>query len=394
MVDEKKILPGGCKLLDNQQMFKIGVTKQAIKVACPLCGNKLDIFNINEINLRFLEERVKDKTIDETVTLARIVWNNFPKLRLDVDSRAVIDELLKNVQKQVNNTLTPIDMIVKNINPLTEKLSGLTQKLPENIKNEFVETNRQLATQLRTIQDVSSKAVDPVQKQIKDLTDTINQLINKPTSKGKVGENILSYCWQETFIKDKVEIKGGAGQPDVIITPFLNFNGIRYGQKIIVERKAGKQIYNGKHLDETIAHAKAEGARYAMLIYDSTLNLVSLEKPFYLTIDNEVVIAVGDIETGGWRTAREVFEVFQSLTLKKENIKEEFDITKIQRIVEEMQSINGQIESLRKHNNCAINNCEKVRDDIAKLEGTLTAYQQKLKNHLFHQRSSKIVNAL
>ncbi len=363
------------------------LSKQDIRVRthvniteCPLCGNKTDIFDISDTNLRFLEERFKDKTIDEAITLARIAWNNFPRLRLAADSRAVIDELLRSIQEQVNRTMAPIDMIIKNINPLIQKLAELTQKLPEGVRKEFAETNMQLTEGLKAMQDVSSKVADPVQKQIKELTDTINQLINKPTSKGKVGEITLSQCWQETFIKDKVEIKGGAGQPDIIITPYLNFIGSRYGQKIIIERKAGKQMYNGDHLDKTIAHAKAEGARYAMLIYDSPSNLVSLEKPFYLTIDDEVIVAIGDIETGGWRTAREAFEIFQSLTLNNEDMTKEFDIVKIERTVEEMQNINEQIELLRKHNNCAINNCEKVRDDIGKLEKIVTSYQQKLKD--------------
>jgi uncharacterized coiled-coil DUF342 family protein len=129
----------------------------------------------------------------------------------------------------------------ENIHPLTEKLAELTQKLPDNIKAEFTDTNKELAEKLKAIEDATVKATEPVQKQIRDLTEAINELVNKPTSKGKAGEKILSERWQETFIKDKIELKGGPGQSDLIIVPYLSFNGGVYGEKIVVERKAGKQ---------------------------------------------------------------------------------------------------------------------------------------------------------
>jgi peptidoglycan hydrolase CwlO-like protein len=110
-----------------------------------------------------------------------------------------------------------------------------------------------------------------------------------------------------------------------------------------------------------------------------------LQTPFYLTIQNDTVIAIADMETGGWKTARETFEVFQSVLNNVTDIQNDVDIAKVQKTVEDMQRINGLIEKLRKHNNSAIQGCEKVREDITKLERTIIQYQQKLRGLLSPQ---------
>ncbi len=77
----------------------------AASIKCPLCGNETNNFNICDDNLRFLEQRFHDNNLDQSITLANIVWNNFPGLRLNADSKTLIDGLLKGVQEQVTNAL-------------------------------------------------------------------------------------------------------------------------------------------------------------------------------------------------------------------------------------------------------------------------------------------------
>jgi len=417
------------------------MTKQSMSyphldlAVCPICGNKSDTYNISEVNVRFLQERLMDMTLDETITLARITWNTtLPGARLPSESKAVIDGLVRDIQEQVNATLAPIDMILKNIAPLIEKLENLINKVPEDIRNEFAQTNKELTEGLREIQQIATKTpleminetihpiagrLDeliqklpdgirkeftelntqlhdklkdiqevaqkmnvPIQKQLKELNDMLSKLINKPTAKGQLGQRILAECWQEKFVKDIVEVKGGPGASDLIVIPYLGFNGGMYCQKIVVERKAGKQRYHGNHLHEAIKHAKNEGSTYVMLVYDKQENLLETQRPIQVLIHDDIIVAVSDMETGSWRTAREAFEVFQSIIGDPTKMEGEVDFAEVQRTLEDMQVINEQIEKLRNYNNRAINNCEKVRENIAKLEKTILKYQLRLKELL------------
>jgi hypothetical protein len=282
-------------------------------------------------------------------------------------------------------------MITKMVYPLSEKLEELTAKLPEDVKKEFYEINMQLNEKLKSIHEAATSATEPVQRDVKELSDTINQLINKPSSKGLVNEETLKLSWQEVFVKDKTFKKGGAGQADLVVIPYLQLRGTRFGQKIILERKAGRQKYCGTHLQEAIEHTKAEGSHYVILVYDTASNLLEVQRPFYLTMLDGIVTAVTDVETGGWKTAREVFEVFQSvLPNDASDNAGKLDIEKLQRTIDEMATINQQIETLRKCNNSTLSNCEKARTLINKLEELIAAYQEKLRDQLCNQNTPQI----
>ena len=355
----------------------------AVLKKCPICGSEASNLNINEDNLRFLEQRFHDNNLDQAITLANIVWNNFPGLRLNADSRTLINGMLKGVQEQVTYALTPLEMITKMVYPLSEKLEELIEKLPEGVKNEFCEINLQLTEKLKLIHEAATSATEPVQRDLKELNDTINQLINKPGSKGLVNEETLKLSWQEIFVKDKTFKKGGPGQPDLVIIPSLQLNGKGFGQKIVVERKAGKQKYCGTHFQETVEHTKAEGSTYGILVYDALANLLEVQRPFYVSMAQSVIIAVTDVESGGWKTAREIFEVFQSvLPNDASDNASKINIGKLQRTIDDIATINQEIESLRKCNNSALSNCEKARTSINKLEELITSYQEKLRELL------------
>jgi hypothetical protein len=350
---------------------------------CPICGSETVNFNISEDNLRFLEQRFHDNNLDQAITLTSIAWNNFPGLRLNADSRTLINGLLKGVQEQVTNALTPLDMITKMVYPLSEKLEELIATLPEGVKKEFCEINLQLTEKLKLIHEAATSATEPVQRELKELNDTINQLINKPVSKGLVNEETLKLSWQEVFVKDKTFKKGGPGQPDLVIIPSLQLNGKGFGQKIVVERKAGRQKYCGTHFQEAIEHTKAEGSTYGILVYDAPSNLLEVQRPFYVSMSQSVIIAVTDIESGGWKTARQIFEVFQSvLPSDAADNASKIDIGKLQRTIDEIATVNQQIETLRKCNNSALSNCEKARTLINKLEELIMVYQEKLRELL------------
>lgn len=358
---------------------------------CPICGNKTPNFNVGESSVRFLQQRLYDNTLDQAIALSKIVWESFPGLRLNADSKEIINNLLRGIQDQVTSTLKPLDIIANVVGSLSEKLEELIGTLPDGVKKEFCEMNFQLTEELKSIREAAASATEPVQRDLKELNDTINQLINKPVSKGLVNEETLRLSWQEVFVKDKTLKKGGAGQADLVIIPHLEINGKSFGQKIVVERKAGRQKYCGTHLQEAIEHMKAEGAVYGILVYDNPSNLLEVQRPFYVSVTQEVIIAVTDVESGGWRTAREIFEVFQSvLPNGTADNASKLDLRKLRRTIDEIATINCQIETLRKCNNSALSNCEKARTLINKLEEALTGYQGKLRDLLCNQSTPQI----
>jgi hypothetical protein len=279
-----------------------------------------------------------------------------------------------------------MEMIAKMTSPLNQKLECLIDKLPEEVKNQFQEISMQLSHELRSVQEIATNSVLPVQRDVKQLSDSLNMLIFKPSVKGSVSEQTLEISWQEAFIRDQVSRQGGAGRPDITVVPFLD-SCARIGQKIIIERKSGKQKYCGSHLHETIQHIKNEGAKFGILVYDAPENLV--EKPILLTTIGDIFLAVCDVQTGGWKTSRHVFEAIQTVMPNIDANTFQVDIRKIEKTVEEMQCITVSIEIIRKTNNATIANCEKNQEQINKLEQLFFYYRQQLREHL----TSKIVSA-
>jgi gas vesicle protein/FtsZ-binding cell division protein ZapB len=356
---------------------------------CPLCGAANMPMTLNIQNVQFLAERAAEATLDECITMARIAWNNFPSLKLEAGSKELITEILKALQEQVNATLSPINQLSQTIMPLVDKLGGLTSKLPEDIRKEFSETNKQLSEQLKAFKEATDKSSQPVQQEIKSLSTTLAELIHKPIAKGTVAERTFGESWQEAFTKDQVKLIGGPGQPDLLVTPYLTFNGVRQGKKISLERKTGSQRYTAEHVIKGIEHAKLHGAPYCIIVYDTPENLTEQLRPIHVEVEDGIVTAVADFVTGGWKTVRQTFEVLQSLIPSNTpTTPETIDVPAIQRTVEEMQKLTATIESLRKHNNCALKNCDKAREDIAELEQGIIDYQQRLKE-LLSKKSSK-----
>ncbi len=84
---------------------------------CPICGSSFFELNVDTTNLNFLQARAKEGKINASISLARIVWENVPEMRLTSDSREVVDELSKtlvaNTQNQLNTILAPMKMFIE-----------------------------------------------------------------------------------------------------------------------------------------------------------------------------------------------------------------------------------------------------------------------------------------
>ncbi len=353
--------------------------------SCALCGGEqAELVALSEMNAEFLRERRTEGNLEEALTLARIAWNTFPAIRLDSTSKLLVSELLKSLQSEVAKTLTPIDGLGKSLLALSDKMSQLSDRLPESIRTEFKEANDKVAEQGRQIVDATLKAEDATRTEIRELGDTINELIHKPIQRGTVAEKTLAEVWQEAFVKDHVERVGGAGKPDIIVTPHIGNNGFRLGEPIVIERKAGKQKYSGQHLEQTVDHAKKTGSRWAVLVYDSEENLLDLQRPIYVTFEEGVAVMVTDVASAGWKTARQVIEIFQIL-FPRVDTPVKIDLQLVQRAVADLQKTNEYIVRLRRHASSAADSCEKIGEEIEGLENCIEAHKQKLRDLISKQ---------
>ncbi len=356
-------------------------------IICPLCGNRADNFSVSESNLRFLRSRIQEKNVNEALNICAAAWSAFPELRNHSDTRNIVDTLIGHIEQQFSRTLIPLETIAKTTTPLNLKIEQLTERLPEDMKSEFIETNKLLINELKLIQEATKQFAEPIQKDLKELQMWIGSLVNKPSVTGRVNELTLQMGWQEAFVKDKITRIGGAGRPDIVVAPYLEFGGSRYGSKIIVERKAGIQKYCGTHFAEAIAHTKAEGAKYCMIVYDSQDNLLMLQKPVCFSVSDGITLSVSDVQTGGWRTSRQVIEVIQvTLPADDTDAAPAINLKKLQVAVQQISNLNTQIDVLRKSNNLAITNCEKTRESINKLEQFIRCYQENIQSLLLEKR--------
>jgi len=355
---------------------------------CPICENHANKFAISDTNLNFLELRYQDKTLDDAISLSAIAWHNFPALRLSSDSRTVINALMKDIREEVTKALDPLEIFVQSVFPLSNKLQGLIDELPSNVKDEFCQINEQLSDRLKSIEQVTKSSNEPIQRDLKELFQFINLLTNKPIVKGSIGEETLALSWPEAFPMDSVSKRGGPGKSDMLISPCLEINGLKMGQKIAIERKSGQQRYSGAHLHEAVNHSKIEGARFCLLIYDSPQNLLESQKPLNLTMLDGVMVGVGDVQSASWRALRQLFGIMQTMLPNVDTSQSTFDVSKLKNTVEQMHSINLQIDVLRKSNISALCSCQKVQDSINQLEKIIVYYEELLKG-LLNPRCNK-----
>jgi hypothetical protein len=284
------------------------------QMKCPICGNIIHECSVDNINLSFLEERVKDVKINAAISLARIVWNNIPELRLTADSKAIVEGLFvavrQELQRQVNDVLRPIEVFARNF-PL------MIEKLPEDVRmdlqREFKETKAKLEEEFRLLREFAptfNNIVDAIKtvseniegitkKEIEnfkyDLKNKFRETLEKmgfpepeqmrllaqlvpsvlpllqellrfqkvPEDKGHRGELELLKEISEYFPEDECKPLGSSGDTDILAEP--RFNGMNLGGRVLIESKENHSGWSRSFLEQVQRHMKARGERLAIL---------------------------------------------------------------------------------------------------------------------------------
>ena len=410
------------------------------EITCPICGNKTvqNKILISENNLQFLCEHSSNSTLDEALTLLRILVERVPGMVLDVSSKKALEEYLREIQEQIARTVVnPIALLTDHANRLVEQLSELTEDVPSTVKSEFKEINRALTEKMESIEKnaagapltILNGAINPLMQkldrltevlpknlkeefgeelgklkdalaeikshveksngaigdEVRELGNNINSLINKPTERGRFGEAVLTRTWSAEFAQDIVDEKGGPGEPDMVVTPFLEMNGGDFGQRISIERKAGSQRYCGRHVEEASRHGRKNGAKQILLVYDNEANLPEEMRPMKIMFRSQerLIIAVACLDPRSWVTAREILEVFQILNpLEVSELRNEINLVELDKSISDIQAVNITLDKLRKSNNTMARCCETTRNCIQELEESIFAYQNRLKQAL------------
>jgi hypothetical protein len=340
-----------------------------IRGNCIFCdGGKRDV-NLTESNAHFLSTRISDGNIDEAITISRIAWTQFPMVKESADTKKIVETLLGGVQQTINaQILTPINTSVSGLNALMSAL----EKNPELIQKCSDETMQNIRAQLGQI-------ATSINGPIMQIHQMLSQLIYKPSVMGSVGEKALAEVWPGDFEKDIIKMFGGAGRDDFLVTPYLNNGFNRYGDRISVERKSGKQKYTGAHFEEAVRHSIERGATFSMLAYDTQDNL---PQKTMIAREKDVLVAVVDVESGTWKMAREIFEVLQREMASTKKTINEINIQAIQEVATDIGTIVKSTLVIRGKTAKLQNQTEKCKDEIdEELDEIKTAvgnYQKKL----------------
>jgi hypothetical protein len=342
------------------------------RLMCIFCESGKTAINFTESNKQFLSERVRDGNIDEAITISRIAWDNFPILKESADTKKIVEMLLKGVQQTINQQiLAPITTSISGLNVLTATL----EKNPELIQKCSERTIQTLNENIKQI--VAAINNGPTTVQIHQISEMLSQLIYKPNTKGSVGETILSEVWPQYFRQDIVDPLGGAGREDFLVTPYLN-NGIsRYGDRISIERKSGRQMYKGAHFREAVQHAIDKGASYAIIVYDTQENLP--QKTMFAK-EKGVLVAVVDLKSSMWKMAREIFEVLQKeLSTSKKEI-DEINVKTIQEVANDIGTIIECTSNIKGKATKIQDLSQKINEDAEEIKSAVKSCQNKLKS--------------
>jgi hypothetical protein len=340
-----------------------------VRVSCNFCEGGKRVINLIESNKHFISKRIIDGNIDEAITISRIAWDNFPKLKESADTKKIVETLLEGVQETINAQIfTPISTSISGLNALMSML----EKNPELIQKCSNETIQNLSGQL-------SQIVSSINGPMIQIQQMLSQLIYKPSVKGSVGERVLAELWPGDFEKDLIEMLGGAGREDFLVTPYLNTGFNRYGDRISVERKSGKQKYTGAHFEEAVRHSIERGATFSIIIYDAQESIL---QQTMITREKDVLVAVADIESGTWKIAREMFEFLQIEMASKKKTINEINIQAIQEVARDIGALVKYTSNIKGKTAKLLKQTEKYKletdGDLEEIRTALTNYQNKL----------------
>jgi hypothetical protein len=346
---------------------------------CPICGGTQQS-NISSVNAEFLRDRNAEGNVDDAITLCRVCWNNFPALRLSSDSKVVIEEFMTSTQRwleeQAKQVLDPISDLNRTLAATVTALSTLSTSLPEDLKPHLDVAIQQLDSKMQLAENALKTSLDGLRKDIGTIEEQFRKMTYKPTEKGQVGQTSTELAWIDMFPNDKVTLKGGPGESDLLVEPYIGDGKHGYlGSTISIERKAGKQSYKSGHLHEAVMHAKREGSKYIILIYDCYENLT--QRPIRIDRVNGILYAICEFESNSWKTARQLIGLLQE---REQAVDEEIDLATIRKTVEDIAQIEAAKAAIGRENEKAWKANDNIRQKhLPALDQALREYTTKLR---------------
>jgi len=412
------------RINDRGKKMAISQTK------CPICGNVIQKCSVDNINLGFLEERVKDGKINAAISLARIVWNNIPELRLTADSKAIVEGLFvavrQELQRQVNDVLRPIEVFTRNF-PL------LIEKLPEDVKmdlqREFKETKARLEEEFKLLREfaptfnniadaiktVSENIEDITRKEIEnfknDLTSKFRETLEKmgfpepeqmrllaqlvpsvlpllqellrfqkvPKEKGRHGELELLKEINEYFPEDECKPLGSSGDTDILAEP--RFNGMSLGGRVLIESKKNHSGWSRSFLEQVQRHMKVRGERLAILAVEV---MPSGANGFMVEPCSEGVILVSSRDNFRitYGALRAILIALQPFNTRQIDIKKILADKKIEEAITEAFQYHEYLKNIRKGAQRIISNAKNIAQNADDMDNSLKRCLKQLQHRI------------
>ena len=281
---------------------------------CPVCGGTPCEYAVDSVNLEFLNECGKDGNINSAISLARIMWNSVPELRVAADYKAIIEELSKTVSKDLEKQ---VNTILKSLKLFTETFPQLLEKLPEDVKKDIEEKFEATKTSLeeefkllreaaptfesvmkgietvtKGIEDMTKRKIDEVKDELTDkfketleemgfpepdqmklltqlvpsvlpLLEELLRLQKVPSEKGQAGELELLNELNNYYPEDEFEPLGKSGDTDIIAKP--RHNGTDLGCKVMIESKKNNSGWRRSYIQQVQRHMRMRGECFAIL---------------------------------------------------------------------------------------------------------------------------------
>jgi hypothetical protein len=385
---------------------------------------------VDNINLSFLGERVKDGKINAAISLARIVWNNIPELRLTADSKAIVEGLFvavrQELQKQVNDVLRPIEVFTKNFPMLIEKLP---EDVKKDLQREFKETKTKLEEEFRLLREfaptfnniadairtVSENIEGITRKEIEnfkyDLTNRFRETLEKmgfpepeqmrllaqlvpsvlpllqellrfqkvPGEKGRRGELGLLKEINDYFPGDECKPLGSSGDTDILAEP--RFNGMSLGGRVLIESKENHSGWSRSYLEQVQRHMKIRGERLAILaveVMPSGANGFMVEP----CSEGVVLVASRDNFRIAYGALRAILIALQPFNARQVDIKKFLADKKIEEAIAEAFQYHEYLKNIRKGAQRIISNARSVAQNVEDLDNCLKQCLKQLEERI------------
>jgi hypothetical protein len=173
-----------------------------------MCNDGQRAVKLTESNGLFLDNRIADGSLNEAIDIARIAWDQLPRLRESAYTKRMMELIMEGVQEKMNaQVLAPLVSTTASMTAILDRLENLVESNPTLIERGF---NRTLDGFRSEMQNIKTAIQEPAAK-ISELNQLVNQLVYKPIVKGNAGEAVLTDLWTEHFTNDQVQKLGGPG---------------------------------------------------------------------------------------------------------------------------------------------------------------------------------------